>query len=384
MLMNRKSLLVALALVLVCLSPVWAYEGLSVATPYPSVTTGETELVIFDLTVKNYDLPPQRIDLSVSGIPDGWDYEFVGGGGLVDAVFVEPESNTKVQLWVAFNGGTASGRHEFSVEAKGSGHSFSLPLSLRLQQDLPQRLELDPELPFIKGTPDTDFTFNVALRNQSAREVLVDLDAQAPEGFSVQFSQQYGGKALSTVPLASGADESIKVTVKPRRDTPEGTYPVTVVAKSEAAQAIANLTMEIEGTPTLKVSGEGGLLSGTAVAGKEKTLAVEVSNTGTADVTDISLSAYKPSGWQVIFTPDTLENLPAGETREIQAVIQPSSNAITGDYSITVRANAKETSASEQFRITVKTSTLWGIVAILIIAAAGVVLVLAVRKFGRR
>jgi uncharacterized membrane protein len=32
----------------------------------------------------------------------------------------------------------------------------------------------------------------------------------------------------------------------------------------------------------------------------------------------------------------------------------------------------------------VKTSTLWGIVAILIIAAAGVVLVLAVRKFGRR
>lgn len=157
-----------------------------------------------------------------------------------------------------------------------------------------------------------------------------------------------------------------------------------MIATSETAQAIANLTMEIEGTPNLTVSGAGGLLSATAVAGKEKTITVAVSNTGTAEVSDISLSSYKPSEWQVVFTPDTIESLPPGETREVQAVIQPSSHAITGDYSITVRANAKESSASEQFRITVKTSTLWGIVAILIIAAAVVVLAFAVRKFGRR
>ena len=70
--------------------------------------------------------------------------------------------------------------------------------------------------------------------------------------------------------------------------------------------------MEIEGTPNLTVSGAGGLLSATAVAGKEKTIIVAVSNTGTAEVSDISLSSYKPSEWQVVFTPDTIESLPAG------------------------------------------------------------------------
>jgi uncharacterized membrane protein len=245
-------------------------------------------------------------------------------------------------------------------------------------------LELDPELPLVKGTPDSDFTFNVKLKNQSAREVLVDLDAQVPDGFTVQFSQQYGGKSLSTVPLDSGANESIKVTVKPRRDTPEGVYPVVVIARTEAVEAIAHLSMEVEGTPKLEISGTGGLLSTDAVAGKEKTFSLEVTNNGTADVSDITFSSYKPSQWQVRFAPDSLDNLPAGETREIQAIIQPSSNAITGDYSVTIRANGKESSDSEQFRITVKTSTVWGVVAILIIAAAVVVLVFAVRKFGRR
>lgn len=382
--MELRKVVFAVGLALLCVLPVWAYEGLSVATSYPSVTTGETDLIIFDLTVRNYDLPPQRIDLSVTGIPQGWDYEFVGGGGLVDAVFVEPESTAKVQLWVAPDGAEKSGSHGFTVVGTGLDSSFSLPLTVTLEKDLPQRLSLDPELPTVKGTPDADFTFNVKLQNNSAREVLVDLDAQVQEGFYVQFAQQYGGKALSTVPLKAGASEDIKVTISPPTDIAEGSYPVTVVASSESAKAVTYLTMEIEGQPKLSLSGTGGLLSGSAVAGKEKVFALELKNTGTATAEDISLSSYKPTNWNVKFSPETVENLEAGAVKEIQATIQPSSDALTGDYNVTLRANSKANSTSEQFRITVKTSSLWGVVAIIIIAAAVVVLVIAVRKFGRR
>jgi uncharacterized membrane protein len=367
-----------------CIAPLGAYEGLSVATSYPSVTTGETELIIFDLTVKNYDQPPQRIDLEVQQLPHGWEYEFVGGGGLVDAVFVEPESTTSVQLWIAVNDQDAVGRYDFSVKATGSEHDFILPLTVYLEQDLPQRLALDPELPAVKGTVDSDFTFNVKVNNHSAREVLVDLDAEVPQGFSVQFAQQYGGKQLSTLSLESGSSETVKVTVKPRKDISEGSYPIMVVATSEAARATTQLTMEIEGSPELEIRGVNGLLSGSAVAGREQTFALEVVNSGSADLTDISFSSYKPSQWQVEFTPDKLDTLAAGETREIQAVVQPSSQAITGDYNVTFRANASEDSASERFRITVKTASMWSVVSLLIIAAAAVVLVFAIKKFGRR
>jgi uncharacterized membrane protein len=157
-----------------------------------------------------------------------------------------------------------------------------------------------------------------------------------------------------------------------------------VVATSEAARATTQLTMEIEGSPELEIRGVNGLLSGSAVAGREQTFALEVVNSGSADLTDISFSSYKPSQWQVEFTPDKLDTLAAGETREIQAVVQPSSQAITGDYNVTFRANASEDSASERFRITVKTASMWSVVSLLIIAAAAVVLVFAIKKFGRR
>ncbi|HUX13746.1 MAG TPA: hypothetical protein VMW87_12015 [Spirochaetia bacterium] len=41
-------------------------------------------------------------------------------------------------------------------------------------------------------------------------------------------------------------------------------------------------------------------------------------------------------------------------------------------------------SASQDFRVTVHTSTIWGIIAVPIIAAALFVAVLAIRRYGRR
>jgi uncharacterized membrane protein len=98
----------------------------------------------------------------------------------------------------------------------------------------------------------------------------------------------------------------------------------------------------------------------------------------------VKLRASSPRNWNVEFEPDSIAELPAGEQKEIKATVTPSSEAITGDYNVTFRAQSDMGNTSEKFRITVRTSTLWGIVAVLIIAAAAVVLVFAVRRFGRR
>ena len=109
-----------------------------------------------------------------------------------------------------------------------------------------------------------------------------------------------------------------------------------------------------------------------------------VKNRGSAPAHNVELSAFEPSGWEVQFEPDKIEELaPDGEAK-VTANIKASSKAVAGDYNMTISARAQEASASADFRITVLTSTLWGIVGVIIIAIALGVVVLAVARFGRR
>ncbi len=62
----------------------------------------------------------------------------------------------------------------------------------------------------------------------------------------------------------------------------------------------------------------------------------------------------------------------------------PSDKAIAGDYVVSVRANGDGASDSASFRVTVLTSTMWGIAGLGIIGAAVVVLAFAVTRYGRR
>ena len=67
----------------------------------------------------------------------------------------------------------------------------------------------------------------------------------------------------------------------------------------------------------------------------------------------------------------------------MQAQITPTEKAIAGDYVTTIRASARGESASATFRVTVATSTLWGIAGVGIIGIALLVMVGAVARFGR-
>ena len=109
-----------------------------------------------------------------------------------------------------------------------------------------------------------------------------------------------------------------------------------------------------------------------------------LTNTGTAAAEQVELSGSGPSGWKVEFEPKTVDRIAPNETKEVQALITPTAKAIAGDYVTTLRANARGESSSPTFRVTVATSTQWGIIGVGIIGAALLVLVGAVARFGRR
>ena len=91
-----------------------------------------------------------------------------------------------------------------------------------------------------------------------------------------------------------------------------------------------------------------------------------------------------PTNWKVEFNPKTIPSLAPGEKKDVAVVVTPADKAIAGDYVASFRANGRGESASADFRITVTTSTLWGIVGVGIIAVALLVLLGAVARFGRR
>jgi uncharacterized repeat protein (TIGR01451 family) len=153
---------------------------------------------------------------------------------------------------------------------------------------------------------------------------------------------------------------------------------------AEDAAATADLAMTITGQPKLDISGREGLVSTRASAGRETTVPVIITNTGTAPAEDVQLTGSAPSGWKITFDPKTVERIAPSDNKEVQALITPTEKAIAGDYVTTVRASARGESASTNFRVTVTTSTMWGIAGVGIIGVALLVMVGAVARFGRR
>ena len=198
------------------------------------------------------------------------------------------------------------------------------------------------------------------------------------------FTEQYGSQELNAVPVDAGQTKDVKLKVTPPNTAPAGDYKVTARVSAEDASATADLGLTITGQPKLEISGREGLVSTRASAGKETTVPIVVTNNGTAPADDIQLSGSAPSGWKITFDPKTIERIAPSDNKEVQALITPTEKAIAGDYVTTMRASARGESASSTFRVTVTTSTMWGIAGVGIIGVALLVMVGAVARFGRR
>jgi uncharacterized membrane protein len=190
---------------------------------------------------------------------------------------------------------------------------------------------------------------------------------------------------VTSLPLEANSTKTLSIEAKPFLELPAGSYPIAIRAEGGGTSADLSLMAEVTGEADLSVCAPDGRLSGEANAGEETLLKVIVRNTGSAAARGIEMSASEPAGWSVAFEPQQIGEIPAGEQVEVTAKIRPADKALTGDYMVTVRARPEGgANESAEFRITVLTSTLWGIVGVVLIAVAVGVMALAVLRFGRR
>ena len=358
--------------------------GFWLTTPHPelSIRPGQTDTI--PLTLRNSNLPPQRASLEVAGVPAGWKWALKGGSSEIGAVIVSPDTSEDVKLELTPPAGAKGERIPISVKARYGNETADLPLAISLS-DAPQGgFELKPDLPALKGTARSIFSFKVSVTNNGAQENLVNLAAQAPDGFQTRFKRGYGSEEITGLPIKAGASEDITLEVTPARDAPAGQYPVAMAVKGGDATAKTDLAIDISGEPEITLTGPQERLSGEAVAGKEASFPFTVTNSGSAPANGLEVAATVPSGWKSEVEPKLIEALAPNATSEVQVRITPSERAIAGDYMVTVRASGGSASQSAQFRVTVNTSTVWGIAGLGVIAAAALVLGLAVLRYGRR
>ncbi len=363
----------------------WAkYTGIVLSTPFPDETVQSGRTAVIPLTVHNFGLDPQAVTLKALSVAKGWTAEFQGDARDVGSVFVEPDGSRDVSLHLTPPKGVSAGGYAFRLAAVGADHRAELPITLHLAKTLPDWLSISASLPTLKGAATTQFSYDAHVANKSSRDALVNFSATAPQGFDVGFKQQYGSQEVTGVNVKAGETKDVTITVSPSIDATAGAYDVAVQATSGDTHAALGLHMVVTGKPSLALTTPNGDLSGEAQIGKTEAVTLLVRNTGRAPARNLSFSADSPSHWKVSFDPKRLDMLAPNQDAKITADIIPASRSLAGDYMVTFDANGGASRASANYRVTVMTSTLWGIIGIGIALLAMLVVGFAVMRYGRR
>jgi uncharacterized membrane protein len=273
-------------------TPTSTVPQLSLYTIYPSQVVGIGETVTFSLKLSVTN-SPQTVKLEMKQAPSDWTATFRGGGNIIQSVYVQPGTDSTVDLRLDQPASVKAGTYDFVVSATGQNLQAQLPLEIVIKEKLPPRISLKTDLPTLKGTPSTTFRYNVTLKNEGDEDLTVNLVGQAPSDFQTNFT--LAGQDVTSIPVAAGETKNLSVAVAPVGTVSAGTYPIVVQAQGGDAQASLSLSAEVTGQSVLDITSPDGNLKGNAYIGKDTPLKVTVRNTGSAPARGIDLSSSDPT-----------------------------------------------------------------------------------------
>src|SRR5436309_6702357 len=136
-------------------------KGLFLLTDYPAVTLRPGTNSSINLKLQNYGLPPERLALSVSGVPAGWTATLIGGGQPVSAALPATNASVALELRLDVPKDAPVGTTNLTITAKGSGTEVVLPVAVTLATDLPAQLSVSPQLPDVRGHSKSTFEYQL-------------------------------------------------------------------------------------------------------------------------------------------------------------------------------------------------------------------------------
>lgn len=359
--------------------------GLDLSTSYPGITVKAGTDATFALKVANNTGTSQSVGLAVESAPEGWTTSITGGGNPISKVYVDNGASQSPTLTVSVPADTAEGVYNVVVKATGeTGVTDTLNLELNVSEQEIKQGTFTTQYPSIQGPSTATFQFSTTLTNNSAEDQSYSLSANAPTGWNVKFTASGQDQEIASLSVAAGSSAAIKATVTPSYNVTAGKYTINCSAVSAKDTLSVDLVVEITGTYAMTLTAENQVLTADAYAGRETPINLTLTNSGSADISSVKLTATQPTNWSVTFDPAEVGIIKAGETKTVTAYVKAASDAIAGDYLVSFAASSAETQSQSDFRIAVKTSTTWGIIGIAIILALVAGLIVMFMKFGRR
>ena len=353
-------------------------KGVTLYTPYTQISVPPGESIDYSVDVINGNEGVEDLNVSVSGIPGGWNYELKSGGWKIGQISVLPGEKKTLSLKVDVPVQVNKGSYHFRINAG----THSLPLTIVVSAQGTYKTEFTTDQANMEGQASATFNYTANLRNRTAEEQLYALTSNAPRGWTVSF--RANGRQVTSVEVAPNATTSVSIEVKPPASIGTGTFKIPVRAFTASTSAELDFEAVITGSYAIELTTPTGLLSSRITAGDMKKIELEVRNTGSSELKSIELSSSKPVDWDVVFDPDKVESLIAGSSTTVTAIVKASRKAIPGDYVVKMIARVPEISSTADFRMSVKTSMLWGWIGILVIAAVLGGVYYLFRKYGRR
>lgn len=388
--MRKVRAFLAAAVVVMAISPaaVLAQGPLEMTTDFPSVVADPGATVRFPVTVITDTA--LRVDIRVVSQPDGWETTLRGAGSTIAAVTTSLNPELADQISAEFTAEVkvpdtiTPGSNQVVLEGRSSLMTTQLSLDIVTEEQQAGSVALEAEFPNLRGSTTSTFRFNLTLTNNTNSQLTFGLETDAPPGWAVD-ARPTGEDQAATAVVDAGSDTTITVTADPPADAPAGENAITVRAISGATVAEAALTVEVTGSFSMALDTSDGRLNARVAAGTPTTLNLVIQNTGTAPLTNVTVSATPPGRWTVAFAPETIAQIaPGAAPVTVVATITAAGDALAGDYILNIRANSDDASDAIEVRTTVETSPIGYLIGIAVLVAVAIGLFVVFQRYGRR
>lgn len=354
--------------------------GVKVYCDTPAQNTLAGDSVTFPITIQNAETVDETFSLSVD-CPDGWSAKYDYGGKDIYEIFV-PASSTKIVNFVVSAPYTSTIGEQY-ITAKIGDHSVGLKAYVTsVNESVEVSTALSSQIAYIGDK----IYYDLSLDNLEAAENIYKLSVTGlPENWYYRYLESRTATSeLAETAVPASAMKSIVLSIVPPNTVSAGDYNFTAVITTPDNQTIAkDLTLKLKSESGMTVNYD--KLAYNAGPGETFKINMYVTNTGSGSaLTNVYPEVTAPSGWVVSSSPESASTIKAGETQTFIISIQPPGNIVASDYDVSVDIVSDQSQATEDFRITIATSSYVPYVAggIIVVVLAG--LVLLYRKYGRR
>jgi uncharacterized membrane protein len=365
-------------------------RAISVAPEYTGIVISEGDDASVDLMVANEGLSNEKVNLTLTSIPDGWKARVKTYSFGVTGVYLESDSTKNLTLKAEPGSDVGPGEYFFAVQAQTedgeltSSSQLAITVTEKKEKKKVGGVNVVTSYPVLRGPTDATFEFSLEVENKLDKDSIFNLTSQGPENWEINFKPAYEDKFISSLRLKANQSQTVAVAVKPFPLAEPGEYEIPVKVGSPEAEANASLIVELTGTYKLEVGTATNLLSLNAMRGEKASISFYARNTGSAALNNVRFLSFKPENWKVEFNPEMLEALAPQELKQVEVSITPTEQALVGDYSVALSADAGKVSKNLELRVSVKASSAWGWIGIGIILLVVAGLVVIFIRLGRR